>query len=111
MIYLRLGHGAEHLPSFAIVRRVGESTAPMQQSPSTTRHRLAVKGAVAVLGKASPDALCVGRLYCLNPWGWGDTVCTRTLVLAEDWAVMGLVAGRESCGKQGRGRGDLGNES
>lgn len=106
-----LGHGSRHLPSFAIVRRVSESTAPMQQSPPATGHRLAVRGAVAVLAKASPDALYVGRLYCLNPWGWGDTVCTRTPVLAEGWEVMGLVAGRESCGKQRRCRGDLGDES
>lgn len=46
-----------------------------------------------MLGKATPDTVCVGRLYQLNPGGWGDTICTRSPFLAESWEVMGFEAG------------------
>lgn len=89
----------------------------MQQAPSMMGQglkapsELAARGAAAALGKAAPDTLCIGRLYQLNPWGRGDTVCSRKVFLAEGWEEMGFVAGRELCGKRGRGRGDLGDES
>ena len=76
----------------------------LQQTPSTMGHgtertiRACSEGSCGCAGEGcSRPAL---RCYWLYPWGWGDTVCTRSLVLAEGWEVMGFVAGRELCAKR-----------